>query len=70
MDELKRPGYYRGYVFRLFQYYWAASKGWSREDCAEEYPQCPTSLEEILDSRTLESWQNLGSYLDVKLVDR
>ncbi|CAG0907507.1 unnamed protein product, partial [Darwinula stevensoni] len=70
MDELERPGYHRGYVFRLFQYYWAASKGRSREDCAAEYPQCSTSLEEILDSRALESWQNLGSYLDVKLVDR
>ncbi|XP_045590097.2 uncharacterized protein [Procambarus clarkii] len=56
-------------VFRFFRYYWAAERGVAGADCGHAYSQCPADLDDIVNMRVLNFWQNLASYVSIHLSD-
>lgn len=68
-ESFARPSTYSPAVFRFFRYYWAAERGVAGEDCGHAYSQCPAGLEDIVNMHVLNFWQNLASYVSIKLSD-
>ncbi|KAG7175359.1 putative DM4/DM12 family-like protein 19, partial [Homarus americanus] len=68
-ESFSRPSTYSPVVFRFFRYYWAAERGVAGVDCGHAYSQCPADLEDIVNMSVLNFWQNLASFVSIKLSD-
>lgn len=68
-ESFSRPSVYNPVVFRFLRYYWAAERGVANESCSHAYYRCPADLEDIVNMRVLSFWQNLASFVSIKLSD-
>lgn len=68
-ESFPRPTVYNPVVFRFLRYYWAAERGVAGENCGHIYYKCPADLKDIVNMGVLKFWQNLASYVSIKLSD-